>query len=74
MRSWGLPPDFLWSLVAPAHFMRLSLKKAAYAVASSAAHRKSGSPPSFSAQVRSHGKPGQLANLGHPSYSNMVPV
>jgi hypothetical protein len=34
-----LPPDFLCSLVAPPHFMRLFLKKAAHAVASSAAHR-----------------------------------
>jgi hypothetical protein len=35
-------PDFLCSLVAPARFLRLSLTKAAYAVASSAAYRKSG--------------------------------
>jgi DNA-directed RNA polymerase len=27
----GLPPDFLWSLLAPAHLMRLSLRKAAHA-------------------------------------------
>jgi hypothetical protein len=27
-----VPPDFLWSLVALAHFMRLSLLKAAHAV------------------------------------------
>jgi uncharacterized membrane protein len=38
-----IPPDFLCSLVAPARFLRLSLTKAAYAVASSAAYRKSGS-------------------------------
>src|ERR1700691_4098311 len=59
MRSWVATPDFLCSLVAPAHFMRLSLKKAAYAVASSAAYRKSAYAPSFSAQVRSgeHGAP-----------------
>jgi hypothetical protein len=35
-------PDFLCSLVAPARFLRLSLTKAAYEVASSAAYRKSG--------------------------------
>src|ERR1700733_1057323 len=35
-------PDFLCSLVAPARFLRLSLTKAAYAVASPAAYRKSG--------------------------------
>ena len=35
------PLDFQCSLVAPAHYMRLSLKKAAYAVMSSAAYRKS---------------------------------
>jgi hypothetical protein len=35
-------PDFLCSLVAPPRFLRLSLTKAAYAVASSAAYRKSG--------------------------------
>jgi hypothetical protein len=32
-----LPPDFLWSLVALAHFMRLSLLKAARAASSCAA-------------------------------------
>src|ERR1700728_337002 len=35
-------PDFLCSLVAPPRFLRLSLTKAAYAVASCAAYRKSG--------------------------------
>jgi hypothetical protein len=30
-------PDFLWKLVALAHFMRLSLRKGAHAVISSAA-------------------------------------
>ena len=40
----GYAPDFLRSFVAPAHFMRLSLKKATYAVAPRAAYRKSGSP------------------------------
>ena len=38
----ALNPDFLCSLVAPARFLRLSLTKAAYAVASCAAYRKSG--------------------------------
>jgi hypothetical protein len=33
--------DFLCSLAVPAHYMRLSLKKAAYAVMPSAAYRKS---------------------------------
>jgi folate-binding protein YgfZ len=37
-------PDFLWRLLALAKFMRLSLMKAAHAVISSAAYRKSGSP------------------------------
>jgi hypothetical protein len=42
-RLWILRfPDFLCSLVAPARFLRLSLTKAAYAVAFSAAYRKSG--------------------------------
>jgi hypothetical protein len=27
-----VPPNFLWSLLALAHFMRLSLQKAAHAV------------------------------------------
>ena len=39
-----VPPDFLWSLLALPNFMRLSLLKAAHAVVSGAAHRKSGSP------------------------------
>jgi hypothetical protein len=37
------PPDFPWRLLALAKFMRLSLTKAAHAVLSSAAYRKSGS-------------------------------
>ena len=37
----GASPDFLWSLVALASLMRLSLLKAAHAVMSSAAYRKS---------------------------------
>src|SRR5580692_1804966 len=42
MRGRSASPDFLCSLVAPARFLRLSLTKAAYTVASSAAYRKSG--------------------------------
>jgi hypothetical protein len=38
-------PDFLLVLVALANFMRLSLLKAAHAVVSSAAWRKSGYAP-----------------------------
>jgi hypothetical protein len=37
-------PDFLWGWMALTKFMRLSVKKAAHAVVSSAAYRKSGSP------------------------------
>ena len=33
----ALPPDFLWNLVALANFMRLSLRKGAHVVVSSAA-------------------------------------
>ena len=44
------PPDFLWSLSALAKFMRLSLMKAAHAVVSGAAYRKSGLP--LTAQTR----------------------
>ena len=43
----GLPPDFLWSLVALANFMRLSLLKAAHANLFGATCRKSGSPVFF---------------------------
>ena len=39
-----VPPDFLWSLVALANFMRLSVQKAAHANLFGAAYRKSGSP------------------------------
>jgi hypothetical protein len=56
----GLPPDFLWSLVALANFMRLSLLKAAHAVMSGAAYRKSGSPILFNPCTR------KSANMGHP--------
>jgi hypothetical protein len=35
-------PDFLWNWWALMNFMRLSLMKAAHAVVSSAAYRKSG--------------------------------
>jgi hypothetical protein len=37
--------DFLWSLLALATFLRLSLMKAAHAVVASAAYRKSRSNP-----------------------------
>jgi hypothetical protein len=57
----GLPPDFLFRLVASAHFMRFSLKKTAHAVVSSAAYRKSGSPHRFRPRYAG-------ANLGHPSH------
>jgi hypothetical protein len=43
---WGFP-DFLWSLVALANLMRLSLLKAAHAKLFGAACRKSGSPVFF---------------------------
>jgi Zn-dependent protease len=43
----GLPPNFLWSLVALANLMRLSLQKAAHAIMSGAAYRKFGSPILF---------------------------
>jgi hypothetical protein len=57
----GLSPDFLRSLVALAHLMRLSLLKAAHAVMSGAAYRKSGSPIFFNPCTR------KSANMGHPS-------
>jgi hypothetical protein len=57
----GLPPDFLWSLLALANLMRLSLLKAAHAVMSGAVYRKSGLCPSCSTHVR------ESANMGHPS-------
>ena len=42
-RSLGFaPPDFLWSLLALANLMRLSLLKAAHAVMDGATYRKSG--------------------------------
>jgi hypothetical protein len=37
-----MDPDFLWSLLESMILMRLSVKKAAYADLSRAAHRKSG--------------------------------
>jgi len=37
------PPDFLWSLLALANLMLLSLLKAAHAVVDGATYRKSGS-------------------------------
>jgi penicillin V acylase-like amidase (Ntn superfamily) len=42
-RTYGAPPDFLWTLAALANFMRLSLQKAAHAVLDGATYRKSGS-------------------------------
>jgi hypothetical protein len=62
----GLPPDFLWSLVALTNLMRLSLLKAANAVMSGAAYRKSGSPILFNpcTRKREHGAPVQGARLG----------
>ena len=42
-RTYGASPDFLWTLVALANFMRLSLLKAAHAVLDGATYRKSGS-------------------------------
>jgi hypothetical protein len=52
----GLPPNFLWSLVALANLMRLSLLKAAHAVMSGAAYRKFGSP----------GFPVEFGGVGEP--------
>ena len=43
-------PDFLWSLVGSANFMRLSLKKGAQVVLSGAACRKFGVSRSFFAR------------------------
>ena len=43
-------PDFLCSLVASLHFMRLSFKKGAHAVLSRAANRKFGASRSFFAR------------------------
>ncbi len=57
MRSWGLTPDFLCSLVAPAHLMRLSLMKAAYDGPVQCSVQEIRDAPSFSAQVR-FGEPG----------------
>jgi hypothetical protein len=58
-------PDFLWSLLALANLMRLSLLKAAHAVMSGAAYRKSGSPIVFNpcTRKREHGAPVQGARL-----------
>jgi hypothetical protein len=55
----GLRPDFLCSVSASMHFMRLSLMKAAHAGLSSAACRKSGSPILFS-PCTLHGTAGQV--------------
>ena len=71
----GLPPDFLWSLVALANLMRLSLLKAAHAVMSGAGYRKSG--PSYSTHVRGsreHGTPvqGEVCGRGIDWFSRKV--
>jgi hypothetical protein len=60
----GLRQDFLCRFVASAHFMRLSLKKAAHAVLSSAAYRKSGSPPVFFGPGTPTASLGRLAEPG----------
>jgi hypothetical protein len=57
----GFATDFLWSLVALANLMRLSLQKAAHGVLSGAAYSKSGSPILFNPCTR------KSANMGHPS-------
>jgi hypothetical protein len=63
IRSWGLCPDFLWSLLALATFMRLSLNES----------RTRGS--FLAPRAGNPGRPLRfrpryaLANLGHPSYS-----
>jgi hypothetical protein len=77
----GLPPDFLWSLVALANFTRLSLLKAAHAVMSGAAYRKSGSPVLFNpcTLVRTRGtRPGgkawwQARDLSHNERITLTP-
>jgi hypothetical protein len=48
----GLPPDFLWSLVALANFMRLSLLKAAHAAVGECHVAGNPGRPSYSAHVR----------------------
>ena len=53
----GLTPDFLRSLVAPAHFMRLSLKESRIRGRVQCSVQEIRAAPSFSAQVR-RGEPG----------------
>jgi hypothetical protein len=48
----GLRPDFLWSLVALAHIMRLSLLKAAHAAVGECHVAGNPGRPSFAAHVR----------------------
>jgi hypothetical protein len=62
----GLRPDFLWGLVALANLMRLSLLKAAHVAVGECPVAGNRGRPSFSAQVRSHGTPGQVGERGAP--------
>jgi hypothetical protein len=55
----GLPPDFLWSLVALANLMRLSLLKAAHAAVGECHVAGNPGRPSCSTHVRKN------ANMGH---------
>src|ERR1700678_3655681 len=48
----GSPPDFLWSLVALAHLMRLSLLKAAHAAVGECHVAGNPGQPSYSNHVR----------------------
>ena len=48
------PPDFLGDLLVAPNFMRLSLKKAAQAIMTGAAYRKSGHLARFSRDVGFH--------------------
>jgi hypothetical protein len=48
----GLPPDFLWSLVALAHLMRLSLLKAARAAVGECHVAGNPGRPSYSTHAR----------------------
>jgi hypothetical protein len=62
----GLPPNFLWSLVALASLMRLSLLKAAHAAVGECHVAGNPGRPSSQpmyAKVREHGAPVQGARL-----------
>ena len=66
-KNEGLPPDFLWSLVALANLMRLSLLKAAYVDVGEchvAGIRVAHLLQPMYAKVREHGAPVQGARLG----------